>query len=171
MGAAPVICLVAAVSRNGVIGNAGGMPWRVSSDLKYFKAVTMGKPMIMGRKTFDAVGRPLPGRANIVVTRQAGYAPDGVLVTGSLDEALRMAEEIAKRDGVDEIMVIGGGEIYAQSMPRAGRLYITELDLETDGDTRFPDIDPDQWTEVSREAHEAGENDSADYAFVVLDRA
>jgi dihydrofolate reductase len=150
-GAGPVsvpIAMIAAVARNRVIGANGGMPWRIASDMALFKRTTMGKPIVMGRKQYETVGKPLPGRTNIVVTRQAGYQPDGVLVVNDLDAALVLARRIAAADGADEVMVIGGGEIYAQAMPMADRLYISHVELDPEGDTLFPEIDPDMWLQT-----------------------
>jgi dihydrofolate reductase len=163
---APVVALVAAVARNGVIGAGDALPWRLSSDLKRFKALTMGKPLIMGRKTFQTIGRPLPGRATIVVTRDAGFAAEGVEVAHDIEAALRLAEARALDAAVDEIAVAGGGEIYAQTIGRAARLYITEVDLAPEGDARFPAIDPALWREVGREAGQRGPRDEADFVFV-----
>ena len=164
------IALVVAMAENRVIGADGDLPWRLSSDLKYFKQVTMGKPIVMGRKTFDSIGRPLPGRDNIVITRNAEFAADGVRVAGDVAAALGLAHTLAKEKGADEICIIGGGEIYRQTLPMADRVYLTEVHMGVDGDTAFPELDPTDWREVSREAHEAGEKDSADYELVVLDR-
>lgn len=154
------VTLVAAVSKNSVIGRDGGLPWRLSGDLKRFKADTMGKPIIMGRKTFQSIGRPLPGRANIVVTRDGGLAALGVDVVGSVDDALTLADVRARCSGGDEICVIGGGEIYSQTFGRADRLIITRVLAEIEGDTVFPAIDPDRWDLVHSQAHDAGERDS-----------
>lgn len=164
------VCLVVARARNGVIGAAGGMPWRMPSDLKFFKALTMGKPIIMGRKTFESLGKPLPGRTNIVVTRQEGYAPEGVEVAETLERAIDLASDFAYAQGVAEIMIIGGGEIYRQSLAIADRIYLTEIDMVVDGDTTFPDLDTEVWQEVWRDPRKAGKGDSADYEMVILDR-
>jgi dihydrofolate reductase len=158
------ISMIAAVARNGGIGAGGRLPWRLSSDLKRFKALTMGKPLIMGRKTFESVGRPLPGRRVIVVTRDRGWAATGVEAAHSLDEALSLAA------GAEEIMIGGGGEIYAQSWPRATRLYITEVDLAPPADVRFPAIDASTWRERRREAGLRGPNDDAAFSFVDYER-
>ena len=158
------VSLIAAVARNGAIGADGGLPWRLSSDLKRFKALTMGKPLVMGRKTFDSVGRPLPGRRVIVVTRDAGWTRPDVETANSLEAALALAA------GADEIMIGGGGEIYAQALPLAARLYLTEVDLAPDGDVRFPDIDPALWREARRELGARGPKDEADFAFVEYER-
>ena len=164
------ITLVVAVSKNGIIGRAGGLPWRLSSDLKLFRRLTMGKPVIMGRKTWDSIGRPLDGRLNIVVTRGAAIAQDGVVTARSLEEALKVARTRAENDGADEIAVIGGGEIYRQALPLADRIYLTEVDLEADGDTTFPPLDPAVWQETSREDHAQGAKDSAAFVLRILDR-
>ncbi len=159
------ISLIAAVGRNGAIGTGGGMPWRLSSDLKHFKALTWAKPLIMGRKTFDSVGRPLPGRDVIVVTRDAGWSRADVRVARSLDEALRLAA------GAGEVMIGGGGEIYRLALPLARRLYITEVDLAPEADVRFPEIDPADWRETRREVRAADVNDDAGFAFVQYERS
>ena len=166
----PVVALVVAVAKNGVIGNNGDMPWRMSSDLRYFKALTMGKPVVMGRKTFESIGRPLPGRPNIVISRRPDYAPGGVDVAGTFSDGLARACHLARKSDTDEVMVIGGGQIYARAMEQAQRIYLTEILLEVDGDTRFGPIESSEWEEISREHHAAGEHDSADYAFVVFER-
>lgn len=141
------VALIVAMSRNGVIGRDNGMPWHLPEELQHFKATTMGKPMVMGRKTWESIGRPLPGRTSIVVTRRRQWQPEGAIVVASVDEALARGRAIAGDGG--EVMVIGGGEIYRQALPRAHRLYITEVDLDVEGDTFFPAIDPDQWRRVS----------------------
>ena len=176
----PIVSLVVAVSRNGIIGRDGDMPWRLSSDLKRFKRLTMGKPVIMGRKTFESIGKPLPGRLNIVVTRNFDWAADGAMRIGSLDAAIELATahlESAEPDPdnpdapmIDEICVIGGGEIYAQAMALADRLHVTHVEAEVDGDTRFPAIDPDVWEAVAEEDCPAGEKDSHPMRFVTYER-
>jgi dihydrofolate reductase len=167
---APVLALIAAVARNGAIGAGGALPWRLSSDLQRFKALTMGKPLIIGRKTFQSIDRPLPGRAIVVVTRDEGFAAEGVEVVRDIDAALLLAETRARAAGVDEIIVAGGGEIYAQTIARAGRLYVTEVDLAPQGDAFFPPIDPALWREVKRERNARGPRDDADFAFVEYGR-
>jgi dihydrofolate reductase len=162
----PQIALVAAVAINGVIGAAGGLPWRLPSDLKRFKSVTMGKPVIMGRKTWESIGRPLPGRRNIVVTRSQDFSAQGVERASSLDEAIAMAVE----GDAAEVCVIGGGQLYEEALPAADRLYITHVMAEPEGDTRFPPIHQEQWLPVSSEEIVAGENDSAQMRFVVYER-
>lgn len=164
----PRVAFVVAVSRNGIIGRAGTLPWRISSDLKHFKQITMGKPVIMGRKTWESLPRkPLPGRRNIVVTRRANYIAQGAEIVDSPDAALTLAAE----SGGDEISVIGGGDIFAALLPSADRLYLTEVDLDIEGDTYFPPIDPMQWKEASRETHARAPGDDAGFILRVLDRA
>ncbi len=166
----PPLILVAAVARNGIIGADNRLLWRLSSDLKRFKALTMGKPLVMGRKTFQSIGRTLPGRETIVVTRNATFSPQGAIVAHSLEAALALAAERAGALGAEEIVVAGGGELYAQTIGRAARLAITEVALEPQGDTRFPPIIPVEWREVRREKGERGPNDEADFAFVEYER-
>jgi dihydrofolate reductase len=159
------IAFVVAVSRNGVIGQAGGLPWHISSDLKRFKAITMGKPLIMGRKTWESLPKkPLPGRPNIVITRQKNYRAEGAIVVTDIPSALRAAGT------VEEVCVIGGGEIFDMFLAQTDRIYLTEVDLEVDGDTFFPPLDPTQWTETAREIHVPRPNDSAGFVLRVLDR-
>jgi dihydrofolate reductase len=161
------IVFVVAVARNGVIGRSGGLPWRIASDLKRFKQITMGKPVIMGRKTWESLPRrPLAGRLNIVITRHRDYAAPGAVVVASGAEAL--AE--ARRTPADEICVIGGSEIFQLFFPMAERLYLTEVDLKPEGDAVFPPIDFTQWLETSREIHRRAEGDDAGFVLRVLDR-
>lgn len=160
------IWIVAAVARNGVIGASGGLPWRLSSDLKRFKALTMGKPLVMGRRTFESIGRPLPGRKIIVVTRAPGFNPKDAIATHSLEAALDLAAESARAMAADAIVIAGGGEIYAETIARASRLFITEVKIEAKGDVRFPPIDPKLWREAKREKGERGQKDEADFEFV-----
>lgn len=162
------VALIAAVARNGVIGADNAMPWRLRADLQRFKQLTLGKPVVMGRHTFESLGKPLGGRLNIVVSRQSGFAPDGVTVASSLEAALLRGAREAGPSG--EVMVIGGGQLYAAAIGRADRLYITHVDATPPGDTRFPEIDPGVWRAVSREAVPAGEKDSAATEFVVYER-
>jgi dihydrofolate reductase len=160
------IVIIAAVAENGVIGRGGTMPWRLKSDMKHLRALTMGKPVVMGRKTWASLWvQPLPGRTNIVVTRDATFMAPGALVARSLDVALEAARGDALRRGAD-IMVIGGAEIYAQAMGFADRLEITRIPMRPEGDTVFPLIDPAVWGEASREPHPAGEGDDAAFDFV-----
>jgi len=158
------IVLVAAIGENNVIGRAGQLPWRLKSDLKHFRALTIGKPVVMGRKTYESIGKPLKDRTNIVLTRDLSLkVPGGVLAT-SLDAALAFAREDAKKRGVDEIMVIGGSDVFADTMAMASRLEITHVHAAPQGDSFFPPIDPAVWREVSREEHAAGPDDSASFA-------
>jgi dihydrofolate reductase len=160
-----IISLVVAVSRNGVIGRAGGLPWHISSDLKLFKVITLGKPVVMGRKTWDSLPRkPLPGRVNIVITRQAGFTAKGAHVVSTADDAILQAGL------AEEIAVIGGGEIYQMFLPLANRIYLTEVDLEVEGDTYFPKLDPATWTETKADWHPQGPIDSASFVLRVFDR-
>lgn len=165
------LALIWAMSRNRVIGRNNALPWHLSEDLKYFKRVTMGKPVIMGRKTWESIGRPLPGRTNIVITRNPDYAvPDGVRVVTSLDAAIDLAEKICLIEGIDEAIVMGGAEIYAQALPRADRLYLTQVHADVHGDAFFPEIDLEQWQELGREDFAASGPNPYDYSFVVLER-
>lgn len=165
------IAIIAAVAANGVIGAGGAMPWRLRTDMQRFKRLTMGKPVIMGRKTFEGIGKPLAGRVNIVVSRRADFASEGVTIAPSLEAALIAAEEGARASGDEEIMVIGGGTIYAAAMPLADRLYITHVEGTPEGDTRFPPIDPAVWRSTTAERVPAGERDSAATTFVIYERA
>jgi dihydrofolate reductase len=168
--ARPEIVFIVAVAENGVIGAAGGIPWRLKADLQRLKAMTIGKPVVMGRKTFDSLRRPLPGRTNIVVTRDANYRAAGAVVTTSFDAARAVAAGDALRRLVTEIAVIGGAEIYAQWMGIADRLEITEVHARPAGDTHFAAIDPAVWEEVARVRNPAGPDDSADYSYVTYRR-
>jgi dihydrofolate reductase len=159
-----VISLIVAVSTNNVIGVQGDLPWRLLSDLKRFKALTMGKPIVMGRLTYESIGRPLPGRRNIVITRQREFVAEGCDVVRSIDEAIRVA------GAADEIMIIGGGDIYRQFLPRAGRIYLTRVQADIDGDAFFPELAADEWREASSEHHSADESNEFDVGFTRLDR-
>ena len=163
------IVFVLAVAENGVIGAHGGIPWRLKSDMQRFKALTIGKPVVMGRKTFVSLPRPLRDRTNIVITRDAGYRAAGAIVTTSSAEARAIARGDALRRSVAEIAVIGGGEIYAQWMDIADRLEITEVHARPEGDAFFQ-IDKAQWEELARERHAAGPDDSADFSYVTYRR-
>lgn len=164
------IVLVVAVARNGVIGRDGDLPWRLPSDLKRFKQLTLGKPVLMGRKTWDSIGRPLPGRPNIVITRDAGFSAPGAEVVASLDAGLAAARREAEALGVDEVCVIGGGQIYAQVFDRADILHVTHVDADVEGDTRFPAIDPAVFEKVAEEPIPRGEKDSHAMHFVTWRR-
>lgn len=165
-----LISLIAAVARNNVIGADQSMPWRIPSDFAWFKQTTMGKPMVMGRKQFETFSKPLPGRPHIVVTRQHDYRPEGVLVRHSLQEALAAARRLAEASDQNEIMVIGGGDIYAQALPLADRLYISHVDLTPYGDVHFPPIDADEWRVVDEPDMPRSERDPATYAIRVYER-
>jgi len=165
------LSIIAAVAQNDVIGRDNALPWRLPSDLKRFKAITMGKPLVMGRKTFESIGRPLPGRTNIVVSRRAAAPLPGVVAAASLAEALEAARRQAAADGVDEIFVIGGAALYREALPLADRLYITEVKAAPTGDVVFfPAIDRGRWREQAREAVGRGAGDSESSAFVVYER-
>jgi dihydrofolate reductase len=165
---APSIEIVVAIAQNGVIGAKGGLPWRLPSDLKRFKALTMGKPVIMGRKTHESIGRPLPGRRNIVVTANASAPLPGVERAASLDEALELA--FAGQDAAQGVCVIGGGRIYEQALDRADLLHVTHVLEEVEGDTFFPQIDPHDWEPVSREEIPRTPQDSAAMLLVTYER-
>lgn len=160
-----MISLVVAMARNHVIGSAGRMPWHLPADLRRFKEITMGRPVIMGRKTFESIGRPLPGRTNIVVTRRHGWNPSGVIVARGLPQALQAAVQ-----GEGEVFVIGGGELFEQALPIARRLYITRIEADIEGDTRFPEIEEAQWRLVRKEVREADEKNPYRCHFEVWER-
>jgi dihydrofolate reductase len=164
------VAIIAAVAANGVIGDRNRIPWRLPSDFAHFKRMTVGKPLIMGRKTFESIGRPLPGRTNIVVTRQEDFHPDGVLTVGSLEAALRHAQEIAATDRANEVMIGGGAEIYAQALPLADRMYITHVGLNPEGDARFPAVDLEQWKESGTIRVSENPEDSAPFRIKVYRR-
>ena len=158
------VALVCAVAENGVIGRANRLPWRLPADLKRFKALTMGHPVIMGRRTYESIGKPLPGRTNIVVTRQSGYRAEGCLVAGSLEQALALC----RRD--ETAFVIGGAMLYAEALPAATRIYLTEIRQAVEGDTLFPEFDRTRWRETIREDHPAEAGSPLPYSFVTLER-
>lgn len=165
----PRLALIAAMGRNHVIGRDNQLPWHLPEDLKYFRSMTWGKPIVMGRKTFDSLGRPLPGRTNIVITGQNGLQLPGAWVQNSLDAALAQAQRQALLDGVDEIMVIGGETLYRQTLERADRLYLTLVEAEPAGDAWFPAVDAAQWTLVQERKVPAGLDYPA-HRYQVLDR-
>jgi dihydrofolate reductase len=160
------LVLVAAIAENGVIGRDGRLPWRLRSDLQHFRDLTLGHPVVMGRKTYGAIGKPLSGRTNIVITRNPAFAAPGVVVAPSLDAALAVARGDAWRRGVTEIMVIGGADLYGQTIERAVRLEVTRVHAHPEGDSVFPQIDPKHWRETRRREHPAGPDD--DVAFTTL---
>jgi dihydrofolate reductase len=166
----PEIVLIVAVADNGVIGSRGALPWRLKSDMQRFKALTIGKPVVMGRKTFASIGRPLPGRTNIVVTRDADFRARGAVVTNSFIGAHAVALGDALRRRATDIAVIGGAEIYQQWMDIAGRLEVTEVHARPEGDTYFAAIDAATWEEVARVRNPAGPDDSADFSYVTYRR-
>lgn len=164
------VSLIVAMSQNRVIGRENQMPWHLPAELQYFKRVTMGKPVLMGRNTFESIGRPLPGRPNIVITRNADYEAEGISVVTSVEDALDLAEQLAERDANAEAMVIGGAQIFAATLPRADRLYLTEVQAEVEGDVFFPEFAPEDWSLVSREEHAADEKNPYPYSVLVLER-
>lgn len=162
-----IISAIVAVSKDGVIGRDNQIPWYLPEDLKYFKKVTLGHPVIMGRKSFVSIGRPLPKRTNIIVTRDPFYIVSGCIVVNTLEEAL----EWALKEGEDEIFIIGGGEIFEQSISYWDKLYLTEVDLYVpDGDVFFPEINPEEWALLSEEHHDADEKNEYPYTFKVFER-
>lgn len=165
-----LISMIAAVASNNVIGADNDMPWRLSTDLKRFKSLTLGKPIVMGRRTYDSVGKALPERLNIVVTRNAGLELEGARVVSSLDLALDIARDDARQSGLNEVMITGGGQIYADALDRSDRLYITHVNAQPDGDTVFPEIDPNIWRSTFEESVPKGEKDNADTVFRIYDR-
>ncbi len=168
----PVLAIVAARGRNGVIGRDGALPWRLRSDMALFKATTLFKPVIMGRKTWDSLPkRPLPGRLNLVLSRDQSFEPHGAIVCEQFEEAFDIAKEQAVEDGADEVCVIGGRALFDLALPKAGRLYLTEVEAEPEGDVRFPEVDGTVWREVRRDAYPAGEGDEYPFVFRVLERA
>lgn len=160
----PIITLIAARARNGVIGRNNQMPWKIPGEQAYFKRMTMGSPIVMGRKTWESLGRVLPGRHNIVVTRNRAYKATGADVVASFDDALKVAGD------VDQIFVIGGAQLYASAMPHARRVLLTEIDADFDGDTHMPALDRTQWRETGRETHGPTSERPFAYSFVVYER-
>jgi len=159
------LALIVAMAENRVIGRNNQLPWRIPADLRHFKALTLGKPVIMGRKTYESIGRPLPGRDNIVISADSGYQAEGCQVVHSVEQALEAA------GSCEEAMIIGGANLYRQTLENADRLYLTLVKAEPEGDTWFPEIELQQWREIERQAHAADESNEYDYDFVVLERA
>lgn len=159
-----LLTLIVARARNGVIGRDNTLPWRLPEDLAHFKRTTMGAPVIMGRKTWESIGRPLPGRRNIVVSRNTELRLDGAEIASSLEDALRLCV------GVEQVFLIGGAQLYAEALPSADRLIVTEIDADIEGDAHFPEIDPQRWIATERERHHS-ESNGFDYAFVTYERA
>jgi dihydrofolate reductase len=166
----PVIALVVAMGENRAIGRGGDLPWHLRSDMRFFRKVTMGKPVLMGRRTFKSLPRVLDGRLNVVLSRDNGFvAPDAVMA-GSLEEGLQAARASAARTGAGEIMIIGGEDVFREVLPQVGRIYLTEVHASPEADTWFPELEEGAWREVFREKHEAGPKDDHDFSFVVLER-
>ncbi len=159
-----IISIIVAMDNKGVIGNKGALPWRLSSDLKHFKSITMGKPIVMGRITHESIGRPLPGRENVVISRDKNYMAKDCIVLNSLECVY------ARYHDEEEIMIMGGADLYQQTLDKAQRIYLTEVHAETVGDTSFPDYDREVWEEVEREDYQADEKNQYPYSFVVLEK-
>ena len=164
MNKLPDISIICAMARDRVIGQDNRLPWHLPADLQHFKQITMGKPMIMGRKTWESLPGLLPGRPHIVVTRNRNYRAEGARVVHSLEEAIAAAGD------TDEIMIVGGANLYTQALSHARRMYLTQIDTEVEGDARFPAYDADEWRETAREAHRADENNPHDYQFITLEK-
>ena len=163
-GTAPLVSLLVAATENGVIGRDNGMPWHLPDDLRHFKSLTLGKPVLMGRRTFDSIGRPLPGRTNLVLTRTAGWAVPGVTAVPDLDAALRVAGAAA------ELVIAGGAQVYALALPRASRIYLTRIHAVIEGDTRLPDLELSSWRETARELHPVDARHAFAMSFITLER-
>ena len=163
--------LVAAVGENGVIGRDNQLPWRLKSDLQYFKAVTMGKPIVMGRKTYESIGKPLPGRTNIVVTRDPNFSAPGVVTAHTIGEAMTLAREDAHKRGADAIAVIGGTEIFRQTIANADRLVLTRVHMSPEGESTFPEIDPEEWREIERREQPKGPEDDCGFTYLTYMRS
>jgi len=160
-----IISIIVAMDKKGVIGLDGDLPWHLSSDLKHFRAITMGKPLIMGRKTHESIGRPLPGRKNIVLTRSKDFLAEGCVVVNSQEQALELVAD------VEEVMFMGGAGIYAEALSHANRLYLTEVHADVKGDVYFPEFDKSDWVEVEREDRSADEKNDFDYSFLMMERS
>lgn len=164
------LALIAAYSQNRVVGFDNKLPWHLPEDLQYFKRCTSGKAIIMGRKTFESIGRPLPNRTNIVITRNAQFQAEGVKVVSNLEDAIEMAKAVNDVNGVDEVMVIGGATIYELALPLADRLYLTHVHAHIEGDAYFPEVDFSKWHEMQRADYAASESNPYDYSFVVYEK-
>ncbi|HKM16506.1 MAG TPA: dihydrofolate reductase [Marinospirillum sp.] len=164
------IAIIVAAAKNRVIGHKNSMPWYLPEELKHFKRITLGKPLVMGRNTFESIGRPLPGRTNIVISRNPEFNHSGIKIAANLAAALKIADAQAVIDGATEIMVIGGGQIYEQAFPLASYLYLTEVDAMPEGDTWFPEVNKDEWLETSRDSYSAQEGNRYAYAIRCLQR-
>jgi dihydrofolate reductase len=170
-----ILSLIAAIGKKNELGINNQLLWNLPSDLKHFRDITSGHPVIMGRKTFESIGRPLPNRKNIVITRDASYSAPGIFVAHSLDEALQLVarEQGSKFEEVDEeveAFVIGGGQLYLEALPRANRLYLTHVDAELSADTYFPEVNCDEWEEISSESHDADADHAYNYRFAIYKR-
>jgi dihydrofolate reductase len=166
----PVIALVLARAENGAIGRGGDLPWRLSSDMRYFRKITIGKPIIMGRLTFASLGRALDGRVNIVLTRNAAFEAPGAIMAYNIDEALEVARKAATKAGVDEIMVIGGEDVFRAALPQASRIYLTEVHASPHADIFLHELDLSGFRELTRQRHEPGPRDEYPFSFVLLER-
>lgn len=166
----PAIALVVAMGENRAIGRDGTLPWHLRSDMKFFRKVTMGKPVIMGRRTFESLPRVLDGRLNVVLTRDLGFAASGAVIARSLEEGLLIARESASQEGADEIMIIGGEDVFREVLPHVDRIYLTQVHARPEADTWFPALAAKNWREVFREAHSAGPHDDHDFSLVILER-
>jgi dihydrofolate reductase len=166
----PQVVLVAAVAENGVIGRGGTLPWRLKSDMQHFRRLTVGRPVVMGRKTYESIGRPLKDRTNIVISRDPGFAVEGIIVANSLESALDFAREDARRRGADSIAIIGGAGIFSDGLAIADRLEITSVHVSPPGDTFFPPIDNEMWRETARVRQDAAPGDDADVSFITSER-
>ena len=164
------LVLVVAVAENGVIGRDNGLPWRLKSDLQYFKRVTMNKPVVMGRKTYLSIGKPLPGRTNIVVTRDPGFSAAGVITAPTLERAMEIARDDAMRRGSDAIAIIGGADIFEQTIAKADRLVLTRVHMSPKGESRFPQIDPKLWREIERSEQPKGPDDDCGFTYLTYIR-
>ena len=164
------LSLVWAMAQNRVIGRNNSLPWYLPEDLKYFRRITMGKPVIMGRKTFESIGKPLPGRTNIVITHNPKFQAEGVNCVHSIEAALGLCESLAEIDGTDEAMVIGGAEIYSLALPMADRLYLTQVHADVEGDAFFPELDYSHWQEIGREDFESAGSNPYNYSFLVFEK-
>ena len=166
-----VLAVIVAAAENGVIGADNKLPWHLPEDLRYFKRITMGKPIVMGRKTFESIGRPLPGRTNIVISRNPGFSAEGIRVVASLEDALALAAEVAAAEGAQEVMVIGGAQVYQSALEQAQRLYLTRVHATVEGNAYLPELVWENWVERSRERHPASAENPYDYSFIIYDRA
>lgn len=164
------IALIVAASENNIIGVNNQLPWHLPGDLKYFKAMTLGKPVIMGRKTFESIGKPLPGRDNIVISRQTDYPSEGIKLVASLGDAITLGESINRVNGTEEVMIIGGAQIYAEALALADRIYLTRVLAKIEGDAYFPELEAGAWHEVAREEVAAKAPNPFAFSYIVLER-